>query len=104
MPVMEGKALLFKEFAGVDAFPLCLATKDTDSIVEFVGGGPSARLTWRTSRIIVCDIEGVLYAGRPGLARRMALAARTTPLENGAWPTTCCEARTCSSACRDRAR
>jgi malate dehydrogenase (oxaloacetate-decarboxylating) len=36
MPVMEGKALLFKEFAGVDAFPLCLATKDTDSIVEFV--------------------------------------------------------------------
>ena len=36
MPVMEGKALLFKEFAGVDAFPLCLATKDTDEIVEFV--------------------------------------------------------------------
>jgi malate dehydrogenase (oxaloacetate-decarboxylating) len=36
MPVMEGKALLFKEFAGVDAFPLCLATKDADSIVEFV--------------------------------------------------------------------
>ncbi len=36
MPVMEGKALLFKEFAGVDAFPLCLATKGTDSIVEFV--------------------------------------------------------------------
>ena len=36
MPVMEGKAMLFKEFAGVDAFPLCLATKDTDSIVEFV--------------------------------------------------------------------
>jgi malate dehydrogenase (oxaloacetate-decarboxylating) len=36
MPVMEGKALLFKEFAGVDAFPLCLATKETDSIVEFV--------------------------------------------------------------------
>jgi malate dehydrogenase (oxaloacetate-decarboxylating) len=36
MPVMEGKALLFKEFAGVDAFPLCLRTKDADSIVEFV--------------------------------------------------------------------
>src|ERR1039457_6970299 len=36
MRVMEGKALLFKEFAGVDAFPLCLATKDADSIVEFV--------------------------------------------------------------------
>jgi malate dehydrogenase (oxaloacetate-decarboxylating) len=36
MPVMEGKAMLFKEFADVDAFPLCLATKDTDEIVETV--------------------------------------------------------------------
>jgi malate dehydrogenase (oxaloacetate-decarboxylating) len=36
MPVMEGKALLFKEFAGVDAFPLCLATKDVDEIVGIV--------------------------------------------------------------------
>ncbi len=36
MPVMEGKAMLFKEFAGVDAFPICLETKDTDEIVETV--------------------------------------------------------------------
>lgn len=36
MPVMEGKAMLFKEFAGVDAFPLCLNTKDPDEIVAFV--------------------------------------------------------------------
>jgi malate dehydrogenase (oxaloacetate-decarboxylating) len=36
MPVMEGKAMLFKEFAGVDAFPICLDTKDTDEIVEVV--------------------------------------------------------------------
>lgn len=36
MPVMEGKAILFKEFAGVDAFPICLDTKDTDEIVETV--------------------------------------------------------------------
>ena len=36
MPVMEGKALLFKEFAGVDAFPLCLATKHVDEIVDLV--------------------------------------------------------------------
>jgi malate dehydrogenase (oxaloacetate-decarboxylating) len=36
LPVMEGKAMLFKEFANVDAFPLCLATKDTDKIVETV--------------------------------------------------------------------
>ena len=35
MPVMEGKAVLFKEFAGVDAFPLCVATKDVDEIVAF---------------------------------------------------------------------
>jgi malate dehydrogenase (oxaloacetate-decarboxylating) len=36
MPVMEGKAMLFKEFAGVDAFPVCLDAKDTDEIVAAV--------------------------------------------------------------------
>src|SRR5215204_3747169 len=36
MPVMEGKAMLFKEFAGVDAWPVCLDTKDTDAIVATV--------------------------------------------------------------------
>jgi malate dehydrogenase (oxaloacetate-decarboxylating) len=36
LPVMEGKALLFKELAGVDAFPVCLDTKDVNQIVEFV--------------------------------------------------------------------
>ena len=36
MPVMEGKAVLFKKFGGVDAFPICLATKDVDKIVETV--------------------------------------------------------------------
>lgn len=36
MPVMEGKAMLFKEFAGVDAFPICLDTKDPDEIVRIV--------------------------------------------------------------------
>jgi malate dehydrogenase (oxaloacetate-decarboxylating) len=35
-PVMEGKALIFKEFAGVDAWPICLATKDVDEIVTIV--------------------------------------------------------------------
>ncbi len=34
MPVMEGKAVLFKEFGGVDAWPICLATKDPDEIVR----------------------------------------------------------------------
>ncbi len=36
MPVMEGKAMLFKEFAGVDAIPLCLDTRDPDEIVAIV--------------------------------------------------------------------
>ena len=36
MPVMEGKALLFKEFAGVDAFPICLDTQDPEKIIETV--------------------------------------------------------------------
>jgi malate dehydrogenase (oxaloacetate-decarboxylating) len=36
MPVMEGKAMLFKEFGGVDGFPICLDTKDPDEIVSVV--------------------------------------------------------------------
>lgn len=36
LPVMEGKAVLFKHFANIDAFPICLATKDPDKIVEAV--------------------------------------------------------------------
>ena len=36
IPVMEGKAVLFKEFGGVDAFPICLDTKDTEEIIKAV--------------------------------------------------------------------
>lgn len=36
MPVMEGKCALFKEFAGVDAFPICIDSKDTDEIVRTI--------------------------------------------------------------------
>lgn len=36
MPVMEGKSILFKEFGGVDAFPICLDTKDTEEIIKTV--------------------------------------------------------------------
>jgi malate dehydrogenase (oxaloacetate-decarboxylating) len=156
MPVMEGKALLFKEFAGVDAFPLCLATKDVDEIVAFVKAASPAfggvnlediaaprcfeierrlraelaipvfhddqhgtaivvlaallnalRLVGKRPEdisvvvtgagaagmactdillaqgvidIVVCDIEGALYRGRPGLdPPRAALAERTNP-------------------------
>ena len=53
MPVMEGKAMLFKEFADVDAFPICLDTQDPDEIVKAVEADrarPSAGSTSRTSR------------------------------------------------------
>lgn len=36
IPVMEGKAMLFKKFAGIDAFPICLDTQDTDEIIRTV--------------------------------------------------------------------
>ncbi|HEY9823566.1 MAG TPA: malic enzyme-like NAD(P)-binding protein [Candidatus Sericytochromatia bacterium] len=36
LPVMEGKAMLFKEFAGIDAFPICLASQDTETIIATV--------------------------------------------------------------------
>jgi malate dehydrogenase (oxaloacetate-decarboxylating) len=156
MPVMEGKALLFKEFAGVDAFPLCLGTTDVDEIVGIVralaptfgginlediaaprcfeierrlraeldipvfhddqhgtaivvlaallnalrvvgkrvqaarivvtGAGAAGMactniiLAEGATNVIVCDIEGALYSGRPGLdPERAALAERTNP-------------------------
>ncbi|MFN3926123.1 MAG: NAD-dependent malic enzyme [Pseudanabaenaceae cyanobacterium] len=36
LPVMEGKAMLFKEFAGIDAFPICLATQEVEAIIQAV--------------------------------------------------------------------
>lgn len=36
LPVMEGKAILFKEMAGIDSFPICLNTKDTEEIIQIV--------------------------------------------------------------------
>src|SRR6202035_869423 len=42
MPVMEGKVMLFKEFADIDGWPLCLGTQDVDTIVRVVAAvGPS---------------------------------------------------------------
>jgi malate dehydrogenase (oxaloacetate-decarboxylating) len=156
MPVMEGKAMLFKELAGVDAFPLCVASKDVEEIVTFmklaaptfgavnledisaprcfeierrlaveldipvfhddqhgtaivvlaalvnalrvvgkhpheikvvvVGAGAAgvacARivLAHGVKNVVVCDIDGALYPGRPGLdSVRAELAARTNP-------------------------
>ncbi len=52
MPVMEGKAIAFKKFAGVDAFPLCLDTQDPDEIIFICKAiaPPSEPSTSRTSR------------------------------------------------------
>jgi malate dehydrogenase (oxaloacetate-decarboxylating) len=154
--VMEGKALLFKEFAGIDAFPLCLGTTDVDEIITIVralaptfgainlediaaprcfeiekrlrtelnipvfhddqhgtaivvlaallnslrlvgkrvedtriivtGAGAAGMactniiLAEGATNVVVCDIEGALYSGRPGLDReRAALAEVTNP-------------------------
>jgi malate dehydrogenase (oxaloacetate-decarboxylating) len=156
MPVMEGKALLFKQLAGVDAFPLCLATQDVDEIVAIVRavepafgginlediaaprcfqierrlsaeldvpvfhddqhgtaivvlaallnalrvvGKPAAEVrvvvvgagaagvacseiihAHGVRELLVCDIDGALYPGRPGLdPMRAELAERTNP-------------------------
>ena len=51
MPVMEGKAVLFKAFAGVDAFPICIDTTEIDKIVETVKllSPTFGESTWRTS-------------------------------------------------------
>ena len=51
MPVMEGKCVLFKAFGNVDAFPLCIKSKDVDEIVNTVALilEASAVLIWRIS-------------------------------------------------------
>ncbi|MCB0320121.1 MAG: NAD-dependent malic enzyme, partial [Bdellovibrionales bacterium] len=36
LPVMEGKSILFKQFAGIDSFPICLATQDTEEIIQVI--------------------------------------------------------------------
>ena len=51
LPVMEGKALIFKELAGVDAFPIVLDTQDPDKVIEIVAAlapGPQRLLSLRT--------------------------------------------------------
>ena len=50
LPVMEGKAALFKQFGGVDAWPVCLDTQDTDEIVEIVRGHRARSTAASTSR------------------------------------------------------
>ena len=57
MPVMEGKCVLFKEFADVDAFPLCIRSKDVDEIVKTVSENADRR--WNSS------FRGHPIPGRP---------------------------------------
>ena len=80
MPVMEGKCALFKEFGGVDAFPLCVDTKDVDKLVETIAlisksfGGINlediaAPRCFEVERRLkeVCDINGIICEGDEGL-------------------------------------
>ena len=77
MPVMEGKAVLFKQFGGVDGVPICLATTDTEEIIETV-----ARLAPSFGGINLEDISAPALlrdrgpaqgaARHPGLPRRPA--------------------------------
>ena len=76
MPVMEGKCCLFKAFGDVDAFPLCVRTKDVDEIVKTVsllagsfGGIAIIKLliSMGLKNVIMCDRKGAIYKGREGL-------------------------------------
>lgn len=74
LPVMEGKAALFKRFAGIDAWPLCLDTQDTDAIVEIVKAiaPASPASTSRTSP------RPAASRSRPGCARPSTSPSSTT--------------------------
>ena len=85
MPVMEGKAMLFKEFADVDAFPICLDTKDPDEIVQIVvtSRPRSGASTWRTSL-------AALLRDREALGESLDIpSSTTTSMERPSW---CCRA------------
>ena len=77
MPVMEGKAVLFKEFGGVDAFPICLSTKDPEEIIQTViniapafGGINLEDIS--APRCFEIEERLKRHAGHPGLPRRPA--------------------------------
>ena len=77
MPVMEGKAMLFKEFAGVDAFPICLDTRDVDEIVAVVraiapGFGGVNLEDISAPRCFEIEERLIERARHPGVPRRSA--------------------------------
>src|SRR3989344_4747709 len=93
IPVMEGKAILFKEFAGIDAFPICLKNQDIKQTIETIknispvfggikleevkivinGSGAAGiavtklMLKYGFKNIIVLDTEGIIYEWRKNL-------------------------------------
>ena len=67
MPVMEGKCCLFKEFGGVDAFPLCIKSKDPDEIVRTI-----ELISDSFGGINLEDISAQGKAGYSGIPRRPA--------------------------------
>ena len=77
MPVMEGKAMLFKEFAGIDAYPICLRTKDPQEIVAAVkhlsvGFGGINLEDISAPRCFDIEREAPGATGHPGVPRRPA--------------------------------
>jgi hypothetical protein len=89
MPVMEGKALLFKEFAGVDAFPLCLATTNIDEIVAFVAAAAPTFGGINLEDIAAprCAVPGVLQriSADPRSARPRARSRSQPRPRNTGW-------------------
>ena len=107
LPVMEGKAALFKRFAGVDAWPVCLDTTDVDEIVRTVAAdrpglrrhqprghrrpavfrdrGPAARASW-TSRSSTTTSTAPRSAWSPRCATRCGWSRRTSPTARSSSP------------------
>ena len=93
-PVMEGKAALFKRFADIDAWPICLASQDTDEIVkavEMIAPGFGAS-TWghRRPRLLRDRAAAARAPRHPGLPRRPARhrdrgARRASPTRCAWW-------------------
>ena len=111
LPVMEGKAALFKRFAGIDAWPLCLDTQDTDEIVQIVKAiAPGLRRHQPGGHLRAALLRdrgpAARGAGHPGLPRRPARHGDRRA--GGALPTRCAwSARTSArsgSSCPARAR
>ena len=80
MPVMEGKAMLFKEFAGVDAFPICLDTKDPDEIVAHrQGDRPGVRRDQPRGHLRAALLRDRGAAARPSSTSRCSTTTSTGP-------------------------